>query len=69
MGAKGPTRRTLMLGPAENFCPLADHYTKCPQFRKNCDAINCEGNKIVREILKQRDELARHAKKAGKRGS
>ncbi len=47
---------------ARNFCPLADHYTRCPQFRKACDAINCEGNKIVRAILKQREELSRYAK-------
>lgn len=33
----------------ENFCPLAEHYTKCPLFRKKCDAINCNANPAVRK--------------------
>lgn len=32
-----------------NYCPLAEHYTECPLFRKKCDAINCEANPEVRK--------------------
>lgn len=35
----------------ENFCPLAEHYTKCPLFGKQCDAINCRANPAVRSAL------------------
>ena len=34
----------------ENFCPLAEHYTKCPRWRKTCDAINCEAQFTWQEI-------------------
>lgn len=36
---------------APNFCPLADHYSKCPLFKKSCDAINCEANPHVKKAL------------------
>jgi hypothetical protein len=40
-------------------CPLSVNYKRCPEFRKNCDGINCEANKEVRNkssLLKQCEE-------------
>lgn len=34
-----PTEQT-----PRNYCMEADHYTKCPRFRKDCDGISCESN-------------------------
>jgi hypothetical protein len=34
----------------ENFCMEADHYTKCPRFKKDCDAINCAAKYTWQEV-------------------
>ena len=46
---RGEREASALPPQPENFCPLAEHYTKCPLFRKKCDAINCNANPAVRE--------------------
>jgi hypothetical protein len=37
----------------QNSCLEADHYTKCPRFRKDCDAINCQPRKPAKAAKKR----------------
>jgi hypothetical protein len=43
-----------MAEKTENFCMEADHYTKCPRFLKDCDAINCEAKYTWQEVEARR---------------
>ena len=44
---------------AENFCMEADHYTKCPRFLVDCDAVNCKAKGYTwQEVEARRKVLA-----------
>lgn len=42
--------KKTVLPKYENFCMEAEHYTKCPRFKVDCDAINCSALYTWQEV-------------------